>query len=284
MFVDLHIHTDKSDGTNSPLKLLELAKSQQLEFIAFTDHDTVEGIKQATLSGFLENGNSLKLLSGIEISAEYEHGTLHILGYGIDIYNQTLLKQLKKFQDIRRQRNISIVNKLNNLGIDISISDISRIAKNNKSQGRPHIAKALLERGIVKDIDEAFKIFLGKNKKAYVKKVLFTAEEAISIVNESGGKAFIAHPATLNKEGHRLKSFVSKLKEMGLAGLEVFAPLHNQQQVDNFLQLAKKLELFISAGSDFHGSIKPDVYLGKCYAGKKIDSNMISKELLDLHK
>ncbi len=278
-WIDLHTHTDRSDGTLSPEELVVHAYKKGISTLSITDHDTVAGIKAAT-SYRDEKDIPINIIEGIELSAKSTKGILHILGYHIDINHQPLLDGLEKVRTIRARRNSQIVEKLSSLGIDIGLDDFKAVSKNNESPGRPHIARVLVDKNIVGSIDQAFDEYLGKNKKAYVPKKLYTAEEAISLIHEAGGIAIVAHPGSLKREGDEFETYLCSLVERGLNGIEVFAPLHEKNQIDSYLELAKKYDLMISAGSDFHGTNKPSIELGICTNGEKIDSSKISSSLL----
>ncbi|MBU3918253.1 PHP domain-containing protein [bacterium] len=273
--VDLHLHSSKSDGTCSPKELVRLAEERNIKIISLTDHDTVAGVCEAKIQA---EKSDIKFISGIEISAKYKGGTLHILGYGIDVDSKPFLDKISKFQNIRKNRNRKIVKKLNELGIKIDIDEMMEKSMDIYSLGRPHIAEILIKRGLVKNMDEAFDRYLGRNKKAFVKKEVFTSDESIKIIHEAGGKAFLAHPVTLNLEGARFIDYLDKLVKHGLDGIEVYATLHSPEKTQFYKTLAIERNLMISAGSDFHGDMKPETPFGICNNGKKVNSNLISYE------
>ena len=228
-WVDLHLHTTKSDGTLSPKKLLQLSAQNNLKNVAITDHDTVSGVKEAEV---IAKKLSISLIPGIEISAKYKVGTLHILGYNIDIQSHNLLLQMNRCQKIRQTRNIKIIEKLRNLGMEVSDHEMQANYKEVKSLGRPHIAAILLEKGFVSSMQEAFDKYLSNHGKAYISKEVFSPEESIDIIHKAGGQAFIAHPATLGLNGQAFKNYIYELKQQGLDGLEVFSSSHSSQQID----------------------------------------------------
>ncbi len=282
-WVDLHTHTDRSDGTFSPQELVTLAEKKGILTISITDHDTVAGV-EAAKSHIEDRHLKVRMIKGVELSAKSTKGVLHILGYNIDIHHQPLLDSLEKVRKIRARRNNDIVSKLATLGISISEGDLEGVSIDNESPGRPHIARVLVDKHIVDSIDQAFDEYLGKNKKAYVPKKLYTAEEAISLIHDAGGVAIVAHPASLDREGDEFEDYLQSLVGYGLNGIEVYAPLHNQVQIDTYLSLAKKYNLMISAGSDFHGTNKPSIDLGICTNGEKIASSKVSSSLTsDIH-
>ncbi len=272
-WIDLHLHTLKSDGTLTPKEVIQLAVKNKIKIVSITDHDTIAGIEEAREAA---DHFEIKLIPGIEISSEYKGGTLHILGYGIDINNKQLLTNLAEFQDIRKNRNVKIVEKLNSLGFNILIDDMFKRFNGIKSLGRPHIAKMMLDKGYVISIDQAFNKYLGRGKIAFVRKETFTAEESIKIIHDANGLAVLAHPITLNLSGDAFDRFLKKLIGFGLDGMEVYASLHNTNQVDMYKNIALGNDLFISAGSDFHGDIKPDIQVGYCQNNQRVTVDMIT--------
>lgn len=278
-WVDLHLHTDKSDGTSTPSDLVDLAIKHHVKTIAITDHDTVAGLEEGIAQGLRKN---IKVIPGIEISSRYTKGTLHILGYGIDYHEPRFLEALTHFQEIRKTRNTKIINKLQLLGIDISISDIMKHNPKIKSLGRPHIASVLVDMGIVKNMDEAFEKYLGKQGKAFVSKEVLTSAETIRLIHRAGGLAFLAHPTTLKLAEGPFTEFLKNLLEESLDGIEVYSSAHNAEQIQFFLEAAQQANLFISAGSDFHGENKRETYFGCCNMGAPVSSAMVSREMLGL--
>ena len=272
--VDLHVHTNKSDGTLSPVEVVRQAKIKNIKYLSITDHDTIDGVKPAQAEAKVQN---ILFVPGIEISSRYEGGTLHILGYEIDVSNAFLLNKLKSLQSARKHRNEKIIEKLISLGIPISKTAITKASKSTTSLGRPHIANQLLKLGIVKDMDEAFLKFLGKEGKAFVDKEIFTPEETIDMIHQAGGKAVLAHPKTLNLSKPDFKEYIKTLKEKGLDGIEVYSSSHSESQVEFYLSQAKHHGLFSTAGSDFHGSIKPETQLNQCFNKHSIDINELTQ-------
>jgi predicted metal-dependent phosphoesterase TrpH len=190
--IDLHTHSSYSDGSLSPRQLVQLAKKQRLRAIALTDHDTVAGVEEALAAG-KEFG--VEVVPGVEISAQYPPGTMHILGYYIHASNPELLGALKKLQQARAARNPKIIERLQALGLEITINEVLDLSAGQV--GRPHIARALVNKGYVSSIDEAFSRYLKKGAVAYAEKFRFPPAEAIGIIRRAGGIAVLAHPFTL---------------------------------------------------------------------------------------
>ncbi|MBU1712730.1 MAG: PHP domain-containing protein [Proteobacteria bacterium] len=262
--IDLHIHSTASDGTYSPKEILALAKRLNLAAIAITDHDTINGSKEAIVAGIPPD---LRLLTGVEISAAppssfFCSGSFHILGYSFRLDDPLLNQTLSKLQLARENRNPKIVRLLNNLGMNISIQEVLELAGDGQT-GRPHIARLMLEKGFVESIDEAFDKYLGKGKPAYVDKYRIESGKVIEIIIGAGGIPVLAHPALIEiSNGGKFEELIVKLKEMGLKGIEAYYPEHSKEQVSYYLRLAKKHKLLITGGTDFHGSLKPDVNMG----------------------
>ena len=190
--IDLHTHSNCSDGSLSPRELVQLAKKRDLRAIALTDHDTVAGVAEAVAAG-KELG--VEVVPGVEISAQYPPGTMHILGYCFTPSQPEFLKALKKLQEVRAARNPKIIERLQALGLEITTDEVLNLSSGQV--GRPHIAKALVNRGYVSSIDEAFSRYLQKGAVAYVEKFRFSPREAIALIRGAGGLAVLAHPFTL---------------------------------------------------------------------------------------
>jgi predicted metal-dependent phosphoesterase TrpH len=263
----------------SPTDLVKLAVAQNVKTIAITDHDTVDGVETATREGKKQN---LRVVPGIEISSRYTGGTPHILGFGIDIRDPSLLKNLNEFQNIRTHRNEKIISKLQSLGIKISVDDIMHINPMLRSLGRPHIGSVLVKQGIVSNMNQAFIQYLGKQGKAFVAKDVITSEEAIRIIHDAGGLAILAHPATLNLPDRLFSDHIKNLVKEGLDGMEVFYSTHAPEQIQFYKSVCYKNDLLISAGSDFHGNNKKNIQLGVCNNGAKVTADMVSNELVTL--
>jgi predicted metal-dependent phosphoesterase TrpH len=255
--LDLHLHTTYSDGSLPPAEVLALAQKAHVSALAITDHDTVCGIPEA-----MEVGHSLgiEVIPGIEISARWGPSELHILGYFLDWQDVALLAQLDRLRAGRHARNPRIVEKLNALGIDITYEEVKALAKTD-SVGRPHIARVLMEKGIVKSAKEAFDRYLADGAAAYVPRDLPDPEEAIAMITNAHGLSVLAHPSWLDRSEGMYK-ICDQLKAAGLAGVEVHYSTHRPEQTTHYLETARRLELLVTGGSDFHGITKPDIEVG----------------------
>ena len=269
--IDLHTHSNCSDGSLSPRELVQLAKKRDLRAIALTDHDTVAGVAEAVAAG-KELG--VEVVPGVEISAQYPPGTMHILGYCFSPSQPEFLKALKKLQEVRAARNPKIIERLQALGLEITTAEVLNLSSGQV--GRPHIAKALVNRGYVSSIDEAFSRYLQKGAVAYVEKFRFSPREAIALIRGAGGLAVLAHPFTLGiTEPRELTLLVKELQEMGLAGLEVFYPDHTEETVVLYKDIAKNLGLVCTGGSDFHGNLRDHSYLGNGILGQNLNYGLL---------
>jgi len=257
--IDLHIHSTASDGTMSPTEIVRYAKEKDLEAIAITDHDTVEGVEEALAAG---EKTGIEVVPGIEISAEYPESTLHILGYYIDFNDDKFLRSISVLQKARAERNPKIIKNLQNLGLKIDFEEVIEEAETGQV-GRPHFAQVLLKKGYVKDINEAFNKYLKKGAPAYEDKFRFPPKEAVSYILNAGGIPVLGHPNTLNYQTNtELESIVSGMVKYGLMGVEVYYSEHNKNQTEFYEQLAKKYDLLTTGGSDFHGQNLKGIGLG----------------------
>jgi len=262
--IDLHIHSNASDGTLSPSEILALAQNLNLGAIAITDHDTVDGSKEALSIGIPP---SLKFLTGVEISASPPpsfpySGSFHILGYYIKIDDPILNKTLAILQEARKNRNPGIVDRLNSLGLSLSMNELLN-EFGNSQLGRPHIARLMVKKGYVKSINEAFDKYLGKGKPAYLDKYRINCSRAIEVILGAGGIPVIAHPFFINPRNvANIEDLIISLKKMGLKGIEVYYPGHSPHVISQLADMANRHELLMTGGTDFHGSLKPEIKMG----------------------
>jgi len=269
--IDLHTHSHYSDGSLSPRQLVELAKKRKLRAIALTDHDTVAGVAEA-LAGGKELG--VEVVPGVEMSAQYPPGTMHILGYYLRASHPELLEALTKLQRARAARNPKIIRCLQDLGMEITTAEV--LGLSSGQVGRPHIAKALVNKGYVSSIDEAFSRYLKKGAVAYVEKFRFPPKEAIAMIRRAGGIAVLAHPFTLGIEKpDELWQLVRELAEMGLEGIEVFYPDHTEEMAVIYEDVARRLGLVCTGGSDFHGNFRDHSDLGNTILREDLDYSIL---------
>jgi predicted metal-dependent phosphoesterase TrpH len=270
--IDLHIHSTASDGSYSPAAVVRQAKEGGLTAIALTDHDTVDGLAEALAAGDREG---LEVIPGVEISAQFPGGTMHILGLFVDYHNGLLDKRLAVLKQARIDRNPQIIAKLNALGLRITMAQVEAIAGGGQI-GRPHIARALMESGYVSDLQEAFDKYLGWQRAAYVSKFRFPPPEALAMIREAKGIPVLAHPFTLNLgSAYALKNLIVELQGLGLAGLEVYYSEHTREQEALYLKLARELDLLVTGGSDYHGDNKPEITLGSMPSQEKLTYHLV---------
>jgi len=271
--IDLHTHTASSDGTYSPKALIALAKEHGIEAIAVTDHDTIAGLPEA-----LETGKKLgvEVITGMELSVEHGPGSMHILGLMIDLADEGLNKCLAELQESRSTRNPRIIEKLNELGMSISMEQVEKISAGGQV-GRPHIAAALVKNGDVKSTQEAFDKYLKKGAVAYFERNRLTREEAADVIHGAGGLLILAHPGSLGQRGIEFDNILSELKDSGFDGIEVFYNSHSQVEEDRLMKLADKLGFIISGGTDFHGENKPSIKLGVGYGNMAIPYEVLQE-------
>ncbi len=258
-YCDLHMHSTQSDGTDSPRRLVEMAKDQGLAAIALTDHDTFSGVEEAKAAG-AELG--VRVLSGVEISVEYGGKTVHMLGYCFDGGADTLNAKLGEILQGREDRNRQIVQKLQGLGMDITYEEIAAEA-GGKVVGRPHFAAVMIRKGFVQERQEAFDKYLAKGAAAYMDRLRFGPEDSVAMVREAGGIAVLAHPKLVRfPEGENLEGLVQELVDAGLGGIECHYSLHTPEETQEYLRLAEKYNLVVTGGSDYHGRNKPTIRMG----------------------
>jgi 3',5'-nucleoside bisphosphate phosphatase len=249
MAVDLHLHSLYSDGSATPGELAELAVRHRLSGIALTDHDTVDGITE-----ILEHGRDLGLtvIPGLEVGATHRELSLHILGYGIDHTSSDLSLWLEPLQRSRQERNAKIIAKMRRMGLDVDVDELQAISRCGQA-GRPHIARLLLNKGIVDSMGQAFHQYLRRGAAAWFSRFAYSAAESIDMVHRAGGLAVLAHPGQLDPELKILPLLIPELVERGLDGLEGHYPSHTAEVQRRLLALAKKYNLVVTGGSDYHG-------------------------------
>ena len=255
LMIDLHSHTTASDGQHTPSELVRLAAEAGVTHLAITDHDTVAGIPEGMDAA---PARGLTLIPGIELSAFVGDREVHILGHFIRPDHDELGKLSDALRTQRRARMEQMIQKLNTLGVWMNIEQVLSIA-GDAHLGRPHLARALVERGICSSTKDAFDRFLANGRPCFVDRERITAERAISLVREAGGAATVAHPAVSQVTAGELRS----LRDTGLSGLEVFHADHKPAMRAKYLAIANDLDLVPTAGSDFHGEkVAPGRHLG----------------------
>lgn len=243
---DLHIHTIASDGILSTEEVIDTSINMGLSGIAITDHDTVASLKIA--EDYLKDmKNNFKFIPGIELNTDYKNSEVHILGYFIDYNNQPLLDKLIDLRNSRYKRAEKMIEKLRSMGFLIDFQMVKKLSGNDLI-GRPHIAQALVDKGYVFSVKEAFDKYISKGRPAYIPRYKFSPNEAINLIKKAGGIAVLAHPGLIKNN-----LIVKEIIEMGIEGIEVYYPEHHPIQIDNYLKICEEKNLLITGGSDFHG-------------------------------
>jgi predicted metal-dependent phosphoesterase TrpH len=243
--IDMHMHSTYSDGVLAPSALVSMAKSKGLAGVALTDHDSMEGFTELDAAA---RAAGLVVMTGVEMSCEFNEHDLHVLGYGVDPANEKLQSLLREFRQARERRGERIVEKLAEQGVHIDMARVMEKAGAG-ALGRPHIAEALIEAGYASDHGHAFARFIGEGCPAYVDKYKMQPAQAVASIHSAGGLAFVAHP------GHYMEDYDAflRLLDEGFDGVEVFHPYHIPPVTARLLSLARDRGLLISGGSDFHG-------------------------------
>lgn len=269
-YIDLHTHSTMSDGSMTPEEVVNHAKNNQLSVIAITDHDSVEGVERAILEG---KRIGVEVVPGVEMSAQFKTET-HILGYDIDIYDKGFLFAMEEVRKARYERNLITAKNLVKLGFDVSYDEACRFAPNGVL-GRAHFARLMAEKGYVKSVKEAFDKYLSVGKAGYCDYQRYTPEECIEIINNAGGKAFLAHLHLLKLPDDELENYVIRLKNAGLSGIEGYYTEYDEEMHQKYLNLAQKHNLLVSGGTDFHGEMKPQILIGKGYGNLRIPYSLL---------
>ena len=292
--IDLHTHSCASDGELTPSKLIEKACLLGLKALALTDHDTISGVEEAEMAS-KECG--MCFIPGVELEIDTEPGNFlhpisgefHLLGLGIYRRTEEFLSALEFQAGCREERNREMVEKIRSAGIDIDYEEIAAFLKTDTQKkspriiARPHFGAFLISRKIVKNQEQAFKHWLGKGKPFYVPKKALEFKSAVKLIHGAGGKAVLAHPMSLYVSWGRLPGLLSQFKENGLDGIEAWHPNTRVADCKRLEELGRSLELIITAGSDFHGSARPERKLGYTAGGRAIGDEFIAQLPLSRH-
>ncbi|MCF7839001.1 MAG: PHP domain-containing protein [Candidatus Marinimicrobia bacterium] len=257
--IDLHTHSTFSDGTLTPEELVATAQAAGVTALALTDHDTTAGVPRFLAAAATAN---LRAWSGVEISADFPVGTMHILGYGFDSDDARLEQQLAWLRGGREARNREILEKLRRLGLTLTWEEV-RAHAGEDVVGRPHFAQALIDRGYVRGKEEAFDLYLARGKPAYADRRRLSPEDSLALIRDAGGVPVLAHPATLELNAVDLRDLVARLTVMGLEGLEVHYAEHSPNQVRQYRRLTRDFQLLATGGTDYHGSLTPQIKPGR---------------------
>lgn len=274
--IDLHVHTTASDGQYSPTEIIQKAVDKNLKAIAITDHDTVSGLEEAKLEAEKHN---IEFIPGTELNINFPTGEFHLLGLGLTHISDSLQTILNNLVDNRIIRNEQIVQKCRDLGFDITMEELITDFPNTNI-GRPHIAAELVKHKIVKDRQMAFNQYLAKGRSCYVNRIGANLDEAIIAIKESGGAPVLAHPMSLYISWGKLPDVIKDFYDRGIVGLEAYHPGARPSECSRLEELGRKLGMFITASSDFHGEkVRSDRRLGHTTSGKKIEDRFWTEEL-----
>jgi 3',5'-nucleoside bisphosphate phosphatase len=253
--IDLHSHTNQSDGTLSPAGLIEAARAAEIEVLGITDHDTFAGYDQAVPVACEAR---VELLCGIELSTKLHGHSVHLLGYFFRPEKLAVLREwVSEMQAARRERNVRLAVRLRELGMDITVEEAE--ARGRGMTGRPHFAQIMLEKGYVSSFRQAFDDYLDESAKGYVFRREPQFAEAVERIRGVGGLASLAHPVRVKGD---VPSLLPELCDAGLNGIEAYHSDHTPADVATYLGLARTYNLLVTGGSDFHGDVKPGVRLG----------------------
>lgn len=257
--IDLHMHSIFSDGTFTPEELIAEGARVGLRAMALTDHDTTGGVARFLAAA---QAAGIRAFTGVEVSSDIPVGTMHVLGYGMDPTDRTLIEHLRWIREGRNERNQEILHKLNRLGMRLTYADVTAHAGADVV-ARPHFAQAMIAKGYVQNKKEAFDRFLARGKPAYADRRRLDPPATFELIRTSGGLPVLAHPFTLKLSGSAFRKAVEMYKEQGLAGLEVHYPEHGADLFKAYSRVARDLDMLVTGGSDFHGAVSPGLELGR---------------------
>lgn len=269
--VDLHVHSNKSDGSFTPSALVDYAIEKGLSAFALTDHDTIDGLDEAIAAA---KGRPIEVIPGIEFSTEYEGKDIHIVGLYIDYKGELFSKQIQAFVDSRIERNRKMCANLQTAGIDISFEALTE-AFPGAVITRAHYGKFLLDHGYVKNMPQAFDKYLGDNTPYFVPREKVTPMQAVNLILDAGGIPVLAHPTLYHMSDRRLELLLSRLKESGLMAMECIYSTYSPAEERHMRKLAIKYDLLISGGSDFHGTTKPKLDLATGYGSLVVPEEIL---------
>lgn len=257
--IDLHVHSNASDGSLSPSEVVELAYQRGLRYFALTDHDTVDGVKEAMEKAKEYDG--LDVIPGIELSCYYEQREIHIVGLFVDYENETFLEELNKLKQAREDRNKKMVQNFVDAGIPLTMEELLH-GNPNSVITRAHFARVLVEKGVCKTKNEAFDKYLGIGCPFYLAKPKVTVEHVMSLIQHAGGTPILAHPYSYKFDRNQIITLLDTLIPLGLVGMECYYSTYDDGQIQELRSIALSKNLLVSGGSDFHGAVKPDISIG----------------------
>lgn len=273
IYADLHSHTVNSDGTYTVEEIVKLAKEKGLKVLAITDHDTVDGLVDEKKIDELEKKYDIKIIRGIEMSCSLDGSDVHILGYFLNLKDEEFLNVLKEIADIRDERNDRLLKKLEKLNVPVTKEDLEEVVQGN-ILSKAHIAEVMVRKGYVKSKPEAFEKYLGKKGLAYTEKKDYKPQRAVEILAKNGAFVSLAHPKLITTNVDKIDKLLQDLIPLGLRGIEVNYYSFYEMDRKIYRKLAKKYNLIITGGSDFHGGNRVEVSLGDSGLTKEEYENM----------
>src|SRR5262245_3429464 len=248
--IDLHAHSNRSDGTFTPVELVRLAAERELDVLALTDHDTTDGLEEA----FAEGARSgVEVVPGVEFSAEFERSSVHVLCYWMDLGDEGLQAELHRLREDRFRRGELMVERLRSLGVPIEFERVRQIA-GEATIVRPHVAQAMVEAGAVETEKEAFERYIGDGRPGHVAKHALDPVDAVALIRAAGGVCVLAHPGMWGDQSSVPDALIERMADAGMRGLEVDHPDHTPETREHYRGVADALGLIATGGSDCHGA------------------------------
>lgn len=272
-YIDLHVHSNASDGTLTPTEVVTLAIQKNLAAIALSDHDTVKGVEEAIQAA---KGTDLEVIPATELSCYYQGIEIHILGLYVNYKDPIFLAELERLEQARFQRNLDMIELFRKDGIDITLEDL-QAGNPNSIITRAHFARVLVQTGICKDKNAAFEHYLGVGCPYYLPKPQVTPEHSLPLIIHAGGIPILAHPMLYHMGWEQVEELIRYLIPLGLKGIEAYHSSNYIQQSDRLRSLAQKFNLLVSGGSDFHGANKPDIDLGTGRGGLRVTEHILEE-------
>lgn len=280
--IDLHTHSTASDGTYSPSELVQKAFSKGISVMALTDHDTIAGIKEASAQAekIRQEGGDFTLIPGIELNIQWPTGEFHLLGLNLKEETAELKEIIRFLEDERENRNKKMAHLLQNEGVDITLDEL-RERFQTKTIGRPHFAQLMTEKGIVKHRQQAFNVYFAKGRPCFVQRTGADLEQACRAITAAGGIPVQAHPMSMYISWGKMEDTLTQIKACGVKGIEAWHPGVRAGEALRLEELARKLQMFVTAGSDFHGEkVRKDRRLGYTAGDNIINDRFYFEELL----